>query len=107
MYEMGEDREMTIVFTNGNDDSEVLSQSITIKIPAAPEIAGFTFLGWKATDAFISDVITIQAIYEADVPSSAPEVYINPANPAQKLLRNGQVYILQDGQTYTIQGQKL
>ena len=106
-YEMGEDRDMTIVFTNGNDDSEVLSQSITIKIPAAPEIAGFTFLGWKATDAFISDVITIQAIYEADVQSSAPEVYINPANPAQKLLRNGQVYILQDGQTYTIQGQQL
>ena len=106
-YEMGEDRDMTIVFTNSNDDSEVLSQSITIKIPAAPEIAGFTFLGWKATDAFISDVITIQAIYEADVPSSAPEEYINPANPAQKLLRNGQVYILQDGQTYTIQGQKL
>ena len=107
-YEMGEDRDMTIVFTNTEDNnSEILSQSITIKIPAAPEIAGFTFLGWKATDAFISDVITIQAIYEADVPSSAPEVYINPANPAQKLLRNCQVYILQDCQTYTIQGQKL
>ena len=107
MYEMGEDRDMTIVFTNGNDDSEVLSQSITIKIPAAPEIEGFTFLGWQPVATLIQDVITIQAIYEADVPSSAPEVYINPANPAQKLLRNGQVYILQDGQTYTIQGQKL
>ena len=107
-YEMGEDRDMTIVFTNTEDNnSEILSQSITIKIPAAPEIAGFTFLGWKATDAFISDVITIQAIYEADVPSSAPEVFVNPSNPAQKLLRNGQVYILQDGQTYTIQGQQL
>ena len=106
-YEMGEDRDMTIVFTNTEDNnSEILSQSITIKIPAAPEIVGFTFLGWKATDAFISDVITIQAIYEADVPSSAPEVFINPANPAQKLLRNGQVYILQDGQTYTITGQR-
>ena len=108
MYEMGEDRDMTIVFTNSEDnDSEVLSQSITIKIPAAPEITGFTFLGWKATDAFISDVITIQAIYEADVPSSAPEEYINPANPAQKLLRNGQVYILQDGKTYTIMGAEI
>ena len=107
MYEMGEDRDMTIVFTNGNDDSEVLSQSITIKIPAAPEIAGFTFLYWQPVAEPITNVITIQAIYEADVPSSAPEEYINPANPAQKLLRNGQVYILQDGQTYTIQGQKL
>ena len=107
-YEMGEDRDMTIVFTNSEDnDNEILSQSITIKIPAAPEIAGFTFLYWQPVAEPITNVITIQAIYEADVPSSAPEVYINPANPAQKLLRNGQVYILQDGQTYTIQGQKL
>ena len=107
-YEMGEDRDMTIVFTNTEDNnSEVLSQSITIKIPAAPEIAGFTFLYWQPVAEPITNVITIQAIYEADVPSSAPEVYINPANPAQKLLRNGKVYILQDGQTYTIQGQKL
>ena len=108
MYEMGEDRDMTIVFTNTEDNnSEVLSQSITIKIPAAPEIEGFIFLGWQPVATLIKDVITIQAIYEADVPSSAPEVFVNPSNPAQKLLRNGQVYILQDGQTYTIQGQKL
>ena len=108
MYEMGEDRDMTIVFTNTEDNnSEIHSQSIAIKIPAAPEIAGFTFLYWQPVAEPITNVITIQAIYEADVPSSAPEEYINPANPAQKLLRNGQVYILQDGQTYTIQGQKL
>ena len=107
MYEMGEDREMTIVFTNGNDDSEVLSQSITIKIPAAPEIAGFTFLYWQPVAEPITNVITIQAIYEADIPTSAPEEYINPANPAQKLLRNGQVYILQDGKTYTIMGAEI
>ena len=107
MYEMGEDRDMTIVFTNGNDDSEVLSQSITIKIPAAPEIAGFTFLYWQPVAEPITNVITIQAIYEADIPTSAPEVYINPANPAQKLLRNGQVYILQDGKTYTIMGAEI
>ena len=39
--------------------------------------------------------------------TAAPEVFVNPTNPAQKLLRNGQVYILQDGKTYTITGQKL
>jgi uncharacterized repeat protein (TIGR02543 family) len=107
-YEMGEDRDMTIVFTNSEDnDSEIHSQTITIQVPAAPEIEGFTFLGWQPVATLIKDVITIQAIYEADVQSSAPEVFVNPSNPAQKLLRNGQVYILQDGQTYTIQGQKL
>ena len=107
-YEFGEDRDMTIVFTNSEDnDSEIYSQSLTIKVPAAPEIEGFTFLGWQPVAIVITDTITIQAIYEADIPSSAPEVYVNPANPAQKLLRNGQVYILQDGKTYTITGQKL
>ena len=39
--------------------------------------------------------------------TAAPEVFVNPANPTQKLLRNGQVYILQDGKTYTITGQEL
>ena len=38
--------------------------------------------------------------------NSVENNYIPSAN-TQKLLRNGQVYILQDGQTYTIQGQKL
>ena len=46
-------------------------------------------------------------IVEADVPTSAPAVYTNPANPAQKLIKNGNVYILTDDQTYTITGQKV
>ena len=103
--EFVEYRDMTIIFTNSEDnDSEILSQVLTITIPAAPEIEGFTFLYWQPVAEPLTDVFTIQAIYEADVPSSAPEVYINPANPAQKLLRNGQVYILKDDKTYTIMG---
>lgn len=95
---------MTIVFTNSEDnDSEIYAQTLTIKIPAAPLIEGFTFLKWRIVEGDLTDVITIQAIYEADTPTSA-EVYTNPANPAQKLLRNGQVYILQDGKTYTVMG---
>ena len=106
--EFVEYRDMTIIFTNSEDnDSEIYSQSLTLTIPAAPEIEGFTFLGWKATDEFISDVITIQAIYEANAPASTPEVYVNPANPAQKLIRNGQVYILKDDKTYTIMGAQI
>jgi hypothetical protein len=105
--EFVEYRDMTIIFTNSEDnDSEIYSQSLTLTIPAAPEIEGFTFLYWQPVAEPLTDVITIQAIYKSDIPT-ANEVYINPANPAQKLLRNGQVYILQDGQTYTIQGHKL
>ena len=107
-YEFGEDRDMTIVFTNSEDNnSEIYSQSLTIKVPAAPEIVGFTFLYWQPVAEPLTDRITIQAIYKADTLTSATELYVNPANPAQKLLRNGHVYILRDGNTYTIQGQKL
>lgn len=103
-----QDTEMTIVFTNSEDnDSEIYRQTLTIKVPIAPTIAGFTFLYWQPVAEPITNEITIQAIYEANVPSSAPEVYVNPANPTQKLLRNGQVYILQYGKTYTITGQRL
>ena len=105
--EFVEYRDMTIIFTNSEDnDSEIYSQSLTLTIPAAPEIEGFTFLYWQPVAEPLTDVITIQAIYKSDIPT-ANEVYVNPANPAQKLLRNGQVYILQDGETYTIQGHKL
>lgn len=106
--EFVENRDMTIVFTNSEDnDSDIYSQSLTITIPAAPEIEGFTFLYWQPVAEPITNVITIQAIYEADEQSSAPEVYTNPTNPVQKLLRNGQVYILHDDKTYNVMGQEL
>ena len=33
--------------------------------------------------------------------------YTNPANSAQKLIRRGNVYILQDGKTYSINGTRV
>ena len=39
--------------------------------------------------------------------TAAPEVFVNPTNPTQKLLRNGQVYILHEEKMYTITGQRL
>jgi hypothetical protein len=75
-------------------------------MPPAPEIEGFTFLYWQPVAEPITNEITIQAIYEADTPTST-EVYVNPANPTQKLLRNGQVYILKDDKTYTIMGAQI
>ena len=38
--------------------------------------------------------------------TAAPEVFVNPTNPTQKLLRNGQVYILHEEKMYTITGQR-
>ena len=91
----------------GLQHQPVSSHSVIFKIPAAPEIVGFTFLYWQPVAEPLTDTITIQAIYKADTLTSAPEVYVNPANPAQKLLRNGQVYILKDDKTYTIMGAQI
>ena len=49
----------------------------------------------------------LNIVPSSETESSAPEIYINPANPAQKLLRNGQVYILKDDKTYTIMGAQI
>ena len=101
-YEAGADKDLTVVYSD-RDNNEISTQTLTFRIPLAPEIEGFTFLYWKTIDAPINDMITIQAVYEAT--TAVPEVYVNPANPAQKLIRNGQVYILHEDKMYTISGQ--
>ena len=98
------DKDLTIVFSD-RDNNQISAQTVTLRVPVAPEIAGFTFLYWQPVAAPINDVITIQAVYESNSPSAAPEVYVNPSNPAQKLIRNGQVYILHEEKIYTISGQ--
>ena len=103
-YEAGADKEFEVIFSD-QDNNELSAQSVTLRVPLAPEIEGFTFLYWKTIDARVDDVITLQAVYESNTPSAAPEVFVNPANPAQKLIRNGQVYILHEDKMYTISGQ--
>ena len=103
-YEAGADKDLTVVYSD-RDNNEISTQTLTFRIPLAPEIEGFTFLYWKTIDARVDDVITLQAVYESNSPAAAPEVFVNPANPAQKLIRNGQVYILHEEKMYTISGQ--
>ena len=101
----GEAAELNVQFIH---ESDVLSERMTtFMIPAAPVIEGFTFIGWRPVAQIIDDVIQIEAVYEENSPTAAPEVYTNPANPAQKLIRDGKVYILKDGREYTITGQKV
>lgn len=107
-YEMGESTNFTIYFVNGNDESDIFVHNVVLKVPAAPEIEGFTFLGWRPVASFIdSNTIEIEAVYEANELTSTSEVYTNPANPAQKLIRNGNVYILTGEKIYSITGQEV
>ena len=93
----------TVVYKDKAGDI-IKSDDITLALPEAPEIANFTFLRWEVVGGTLEDVIEIQAVYQANTPTSAPEV-TNPSNPAQKLIREGNVYILRDDKIYTIQGQ--
>ena len=83
------------------------AEYVALHLPVAPIIEGFSFLKWQVVAGDLEDGIVIQAVYSANEPSAAPEVYTNPANHAQKLIRNGHVYILKDDKVYTIHGQKV
>ena len=101
------EKNVDIVYLDKEND-ELHSESVTFNVPVAPEIEGFTFLKWTAASDNIEDGIILQTIYTADAPTSAPEVVTNPSNPAQKLIRNGSVYILtDDSRTYTLTGQQV
>ena len=105
-YEMGEDTDIVVKFTNGNNGNEILRHSVTLKVPEAPEIEGFSFLGWQPISKFIEEEIEIQAIYKSDT-EAVPDVYTNPSNPSQKLIREGNVYILHGEKVYTVTGQEV
>lgn len=92
----------------GKDADPIDEEVVTLNVPDAPIIAGFTFLRWDVIAGQLSDGIVIQAVYTYNgVPTEAPAAYTNPANPAQKLIRNGNVYILTGDKTYTITGQEV
>jgi len=84
--------------------SVIKIEHIGLCAPQAPEFEGFTFIKWTAVSDNLTDGITIQAVYESNTPTSAPEV-VNPANRTQKLIRNGNVYILTETKTYSVSGE--
>lgn len=104
-YKEGQIREYTLLFSQSPDNSEIASGNVSFEVPTPPVITGYTFQKWIVVGGDLDDTIEIQAVYTADSPTSAPEVYTNPANPSQKLIRNGSVYILTEDKTYTVTGQ--
>ena len=106
LYEK-EQLNVTVSYIDGVENNLLDTEGIVLTLPDVPEFAGFTFLRWETVAANIENGITIQAVYEANEPTYAPVVYTNPANLAQKLIRNGNVYILTEEKEYTIDGRKV
>jgi len=97
--------EQTIPVTYLRADSSVFYMDAqTWQVPHEPYIDGFNFLRWEVQAGNLADGIVLRAVYESTNPTNAPEVYTNPQNPAHKLIRNGNVYILTDDKTYTVTG---
>ena len=100
--------EQTVNVTYQKEDASLYyMESQTWQVPLAPRIQGFKFVRWQVQEGALEDGIILRAVYEVDEPTEMPAVYTNPANPAQKLIRDGNVYILHDDQVYTIQGQRV
>ena len=89
------------------DETPLFMESKTWQIPHAPYIQGFVFDKWEVLAGDLNDGIVLQAVYKEDDGTGAPAVYTNPANPAQKLIRRGNVYILRDDKTYTVNGTRV
>ena len=100
--------DLTVNVTYLKQDSTLYyMEAQTWAVPHEPHVEGFTFLGWQVQQGMLKDGIVLVAVYESNDPTNTAEVVVNPANKAQKLIRQGSVYILQDDQLYTIQGQKV
>ena len=102
----GDEEESNIRYIDPSNN-ELGSETVSLHLPDVPEIEGFTFLKWQVVAGDLEEGIIIQAVYQADESASASSVYTNPANPAQKLIRNGNVYILSNEKTYSITGQEV
>ena len=94
---------VSLTYLKANDDTLYMEPK-TLAVPVAPRVPGFKFVRWQVQQGPLADGIVLQPVYESIETTDAPEVVTNPANPAQKLIRNGSVYILTSGHTYTLTG---
>ena len=105
-YTEGKTIEQTVHFANGIDGSEITDKVQSIAFPVPPEVPGYTFIGWRSVTAMVGQ-LTIEAVYESDIPTADPTEVSIPGNPGLKLIREGNVYILHNEHVYTITGNKV
>lgn len=72
--------------------------------PEDPTRDGYNFAGWDTDFSNVTDDLTITATYS--IATALPETQANGCG-VHKFLRNGQIFILRDGKTYTVQGQEV
>lgn len=102
-----EDQTVNVTYLKADSTLHYM-EAQTWAVPHEPYFEGFKFIGWQVKEGMLADGIVLQAVYESDQPTPNPsDVVVNPKNHAQKLIRQGNVYILSDDHEYTLQGQKV
>lgn len=99
-----EQKELGVQYV-GNDEEELHHETITLHVPVAPEIEGFEFIEWEIAGGKLEEGLVLQAVYKSN--TGLKSNVVNTGDPAQKLIRRGNVYILRGGKTYTAQGQEV
>ena len=88
------------------ENNLISTSHIADMAPDAPFLADKSFIGWKVLEGNIAEGVVVQATYEGDAPQSLPSIEHSEAAP-QKILRNGQVFILRGYKTYSVTGQEV
>ena len=101
----------TIRFVD-KDDAIIREHVMTLELPEAPTVDGFTFQYWQVVAKNISDdqTIRLQAVYTKNTPTDIDETSFPSGEgrgEASKLIKDGNLYILNDELIYTINGQRI
>ena len=97
---------VSLTYLKANGDS-LFMEPKTLSVPIAPRIPGFQFIHWQVQQGPLANGIVLEPVYKPLDPMDVPVVVVNPANPSQKLFKDGNVYILRDGKTYNAIGVKV
>lgn len=91
------------------DGGFIAMEYVTLNLPTAPAYDGYTFTGWVAipTDVTTGGIVINATYTENSGPATDVQQNIVPTDGTQKIIRDGQVYILQNDQIYTVTGQKV
>jgi len=90
---------------DGVDNTMISNESITLNIPAYQSHEGYIFAGWETINNNISNGIIIRSVYTSESQSNnIPEAQ---KSPFEKIIKDGQIYILRGNKTYTLQGQEV
>ena len=94
---------VSLTYLKANGDS-LFMEPKTFAVPVAPRVPGFRFVQWQVQQGLLADGIVLEPVYAPIDPTDTPAVVANPANPSQKLYKEGAIYILRDDKTYTALG---